>query len=145
VSYESVHKALRKHRGSASNYDCVECGESARHWAFNNNPENELVDHGGRYSSDLTDYDPMCLRCHRRRDHPLSDHCLEGHPYSGDNLAWRDDGSRLCRACIRAASRRNHQKRLERGHPTPEERARRNEQQRARRRRLREEREAGAA
>ena len=35
-------------------------------------------------------------------------HCPQGHPYSGENLYVRPDGSRLCRACQRAASREWH-------------------------------------
>jgi hypothetical protein len=31
-------------------------------------------------------------------------HCPKGHPYSGDNLVDRADGSRSCRACAKARS-----------------------------------------
>lgn len=35
-------------------------------------------------------------------------HCPHGHPYSGDNVRYRKDGSRRCAACyrVRAANRR---------------------------------------
>lgn len=37
-------------------------------------------------------------------NHPKSNlsHCPAGHPYDGENLMLRGDGSRKCRACIRA-------------------------------------------
>lgn len=36
-------------------------------------------------------------------------HCPQGHPYEGENLYVRKDGSRGCRACARAASRRRRE------------------------------------
>lgn len=33
-------------------------------------------------------------------------HCPHGHPYSGDNLCARANGTRECRACMREAARR---------------------------------------
>jgi hypothetical protein len=32
-------------------------------------------------------------------------HCPHGHPYSGDNLLFRKDGARRCRACMTAWSK----------------------------------------
>lgn len=34
-------------------------------------------------------------------------HCFAGHPYSGDNLIMKNDGSRRCRACRNEARRQN--------------------------------------
>jgi hypothetical protein len=33
-------------------------------------------------------------------------HCPEGHPYSGENLNIRRDGTQKCRACARIRDRR---------------------------------------
>lgn len=37
-------------------------------------------------------------------------HCPNGHPYSGENLAFTPDGRRRCRACARDLSRRQRQR-----------------------------------
>jgi hypothetical protein len=37
-------------------------------------------------------------------------HCWKGHPYSGDNLYVRPNGTRLCRQCAREAARRYRRK-----------------------------------
>jgi hypothetical protein len=66
VGYSAVHVRLRLDRGSAEKYDCAHCGGRAAQWAF---------DHGGNpsvgaleYSTDPTDYIPLCAKCHRRFD-----------------------------------------------------------------------------
>lgn len=38
-------------------------------------------------------------------------HCPKSHPYSGDNLLWRRDGTRRCRTCERRWSRKGNQRR----------------------------------
>lgn len=41
-------------------------------------------------------------------------HCPNGHPYSGDNLGLRKDGTRTCRACARRHSKESRERRLAR-------------------------------
>jgi hypothetical protein len=38
-------------------------------------------------------------------------HCPKGHPYVGDNILWRPDGTRRCRTCERAWTRKGNQRR----------------------------------
>lgn len=66
----SAHKRVYRERGSASNYDCVCCGEPAQEWAYDHLDENEQRDADGKYagrpfSMDPMRYEPMCARCHR--------------------------------------------------------------------------------
>jgi len=58
VSYFVLHKWVRRHKGPASAQLCVECGNPAEEWA----------NISGEYHRDLEDYQPMCRKCHRRRD-----------------------------------------------------------------------------
>ena len=71
-SYPSVHNRLKRNRGSASQYVC-ECGEQAREWALDHDTPFLLVGrtaNGGRsfYSPRMSDYKPMCIPCHRKKD-----------------------------------------------------------------------------
>lgn len=69
TSYRSVHEKVAFQRGKASDQDCWVCGEPAQHWAFRYDSKSDLKDPEGRpYSSDVWDYDPLCIGCHRRRD-----------------------------------------------------------------------------
>jgi len=56
---EAVHLRLRRERGRASEYACVDCGEAAEEWSF---------DEPSGYSVDLSRYAPRCIRCHREHD-----------------------------------------------------------------------------
>jgi len=71
-TYIQAHKRLRRDRGPASIYDCVECSGPAAEWALIENPSERLIgDHHGRdatYSRNPDDYQPMCARDHRRMD-----------------------------------------------------------------------------
>ena len=58
VGYEGVHAWIRKHKGKASLYKCIDCGEQAKDWSN--------VDHS--YKRNLEDYQPRCIGCHRKYD-----------------------------------------------------------------------------
>ena len=69
ASYSAVHQRLRAQRGSASEMRCVDCGNAGQHWSYSHNSEHELVDADlGPYSTDLLDYVPRCVKCHKRFD-----------------------------------------------------------------------------
>lgn len=70
ASYQRAHKHVKKVRGPASSHLC-ECGKPARDWALNHSGEVTLDENGHWFSDRADDYDPLCVRCHRRRD--LSD------------------------------------------------------------------------
>lgn len=42
-------------------------------------------------------------RGHAGRNNASKTHCPAGHPYSGDNLTFKPNGGRRCRACHKAA------------------------------------------
>jgi hypothetical protein len=39
-----------------------------------------------------------------------ADHCINGHPFAGENLRTDKDGERVCKACNRAAAERYRQR-----------------------------------
>lgn len=71
-NYKNAHDRLGKLWGKAALYPCVECGESARSWAYDGtDPTQEYGARSGRkhyYSAWPEFYMPMCPRCHGRRD-----------------------------------------------------------------------------
>jgi len=73
-SYGQLHKRIKKTRGKAGDYPCVDCGDNAWQWSLNHQRAAEHIlegESGGRtllYSSDLLDYDPRCVKCHRKYD-----------------------------------------------------------------------------
>lgn len=40
----------------------------------------------------------------------LKDHCVNGHPFEGDNLFYPSHGGRGCRTCARAADKRRRER-----------------------------------
>ncbi len=71
TTYSGVHSLVKQLRGPAKNYPCAECGDPAQDWAFNHEkPVNVMIDPmtGAMYSLDPDHYDPLCKRCHKRRD-----------------------------------------------------------------------------
>lgn len=72
VGYSTVHQRIRNWMGSARNYQCVDCNKKAAHWSYNHRSpfEKEQVVEGYlvRYSPLLCDYEPRCVKCHKRFD-----------------------------------------------------------------------------
>jgi hypothetical protein len=64
VSYDGLHKRLRKERGPADAHDCIDCGRQAAHWSYDHSDPDERLGSDGPYSVDLDRYDPRCSRCH---------------------------------------------------------------------------------
>jgi len=53
-SYRRVHRIVRLTYGPARNYDCIQCDEPARTWAWQHGEDPMLI----------TSYEPMCYGCH---------------------------------------------------------------------------------
>lgn len=74
-TFSAVHQRIQRERGKAVAYRCVDCGESAQEWSYNNADPNEVVglDHGRplAYSLDIGNYDPRCKPCHRQLDRAI--------------------------------------------------------------------------
>jgi hypothetical protein len=70
VGFGSLHKRLRKNRGLASQYSCVDCGEPAAQWSYDHTDPNEKIAKAGPhpYSTDPNRYHPRCKSCHKKFD-----------------------------------------------------------------------------
>lgn len=69
ISYWAAHSRVRRERGPASMYDCVECAQfRADEWAYAGWSLFEQADEHNVWSPFPEDYDPLCRRCHRERD-----------------------------------------------------------------------------
>ena len=64
--YVGLHRRLRVIRGPAADNACHQCGDPARQWAYDHTDLAERTDPdlGLPYSTDLSRYLPMCIRCH---------------------------------------------------------------------------------
>lgn len=78
IGYAGAHDRVRATRGPAGDHTCVDCGLQAKEWAYRHDSPREMIGPAstgtGReprmlpYSPDPADYDPRCIRCHRRYD-----------------------------------------------------------------------------
>jgi hypothetical protein len=74
VGYDGAHGRVRRMWGSASQYDCIRCGDEAESWAYDHSDPEELCEpehfqKGGRaYSPWPEFYAPMCWPCHSKFD-----------------------------------------------------------------------------
>lgn len=59
AEYAAVHQLLKRDRGRASEHPCIDCGETAQEWSF---------DQPTGHSTDLSRYHARCRRCHARFD-----------------------------------------------------------------------------
>lgn len=65
--YSAVHRALREKRGPARQFRCTHCGDSAEQWAFDHTVEEPLFSekpYRMPYTTDLSHYIPLCIKCH---------------------------------------------------------------------------------
>lgn len=76
---------------------CADCGGPAREY-----------DHFRGYAVEHhLSVQPVCSKCHSRRDDPRSSatHCVRGHEFTAENTYVKPNGTRNCRACKRAVDR----------------------------------------
>lgn len=97
---------LKAERGFAKEHVCVECGEQAQEWALISKTLSEASEVGRPtgHSHSVENYQPMCIKCHRKQDVlERVSHCPKGHPYDEANTYIRKNRhfSRACRACAR--------------------------------------------
>ena len=57
-SYDAWHKRVKKARGPASGYACVDCGEPAEDWSTVDSASDDI----------LVRFQPRCRKCHRHHD-----------------------------------------------------------------------------
>lgn len=58
VEYKNFHKRMRKIRGDAFEFDCVDCGLEAKEWSHRH----------GTDPRNMRNYDPRCVKCHHIYD-----------------------------------------------------------------------------
>lgn len=68
LTYNAAHKRVYRLHGPARARACVQCGQPAAHWAYDNLDPNERTAREGRYSPDPEHYQPMCQPCHQHFD-----------------------------------------------------------------------------
>lgn len=76
-TYSTVHTRLTRWRGKAKDFECVDCGGTAKEWSLNNDAQHTVVGiasikngvpYESRYSYDINDYSPRCGDCHLEHD-----------------------------------------------------------------------------
>ena len=73
LRYKAMHRRVWSRFGSASNYDCVDCGKQAYDWSYTHGCSDELVsiEHeylGFTFCPHVDHYEPRCRPCHDRYD-----------------------------------------------------------------------------
>ena len=68
ITYSGAHMRVRAVKGSASDYECADCGARAREWSYCGESASEkFQDVNGyklAYSDDVDAYEPRCSPCH---------------------------------------------------------------------------------
>lgn len=70
-SYGAAHGRIKRQRGPASDYGCVDCDGSAADWSYNGGAPDEMVENDLPYSLDAGFYVPRCKSCHRFHDNEV--------------------------------------------------------------------------
>jgi hypothetical protein len=91
LAYSTIHENIRKTRGNAKEYKCVDCNEKAHDWCWIH----------GTPSDDIMNYEPRCCSCHaiydgysdRRTISP--DQIEEAKKLVIQGLSYREIGRRL--------------------------------------------------
>lgn len=94
-----VRSGRRAHPNTLPCVDCQHLGGDRRH---------EYDHHLGYAAAHHYDVEPVCTRCHARRDNAKvrQTHCLRGHEFIPENTIIAKNGTRHCRECRRAHDRR---------------------------------------
>lgn len=82
---------------------CVDCGHV---WSVGAR-RHEYDHHRGYSREHQLDVEPVCSRCHHKRDNARArqTHCKRGHEYTAENTFRARNGTRHCRECRRAFDR----------------------------------------
>lgn len=73
ANYKTVHERLRRDRGPAAVYACVDCGRAASDWSYQYGAPDERRDEDSGYlfSEDQSYYVPRCRSCNLAFDHAI--------------------------------------------------------------------------
>lgn len=100
-NYMDAHRRVKRARGRAAEYMCVDCGGRAEDWSYIGAAPDEMRDKWGPFSYDVNSYEARCRPCHLRFDHPPVDICPRGHVIAE---VGRNSGNR-CKVCNREDAR----------------------------------------
>lgn len=82
ISYTSAHRRIKNVRGAAKTHECIVCHGPADEWAYmyDGGDFERFGPRGGNsgvtgsyYSTRPEDYEPMCVKHHRRHDAEMRD------------------------------------------------------------------------
>lgn len=71
IGYRAAHLRVTAVRGPARLHECMACAGPASEWALSSAADPARLRRGPNrlaYSTEASDYLPMCARCHRRMD-----------------------------------------------------------------------------
>lgn len=73
AGYSAAHDRVRRDRGPIGEHLCTNCGDQAKHWSYDHNDPDELLEYGlsanaVAYSLNPDHYSPRCVPCHKRYD-----------------------------------------------------------------------------
>jgi hypothetical protein len=73
ITYNSAHDRVRRARGLAAGYFCVDCDNQAQEWSLSHRASAVRMGMNSNgylrmFSVDPADYEPRCLKCHRAYD-----------------------------------------------------------------------------
>ena len=66
ATYGAVHQRVRRVRGPARRYACIDCGARAKHWSYQR--RGGTVHDRMAYETDVWSFEPRCVPCHKRFD-----------------------------------------------------------------------------
>ena len=69
VGYGTAHWRVRRSKGPANWYPCIDCGGEATEWSYNFMADSDERREGALfYSVNPVHYEPRCNSCHKRFD-----------------------------------------------------------------------------
>lgn len=72
IAYSTMHSRLKRYRGKAADYPCVDCGAPAYDWSYIHGCPDEVADgKGTTWCHHLDCYQPRDKRCHAAYDAPF--------------------------------------------------------------------------
>lgn len=71
IGYTAAHDRVKAIHGPADRHPCADCGKPSQNWSYDHtDPDERVRSDGLPYSVRAEHYQPRCLRCHWRIDHP---------------------------------------------------------------------------